>query len=376
MNSIMLKLSKYAFLSSHKVGNGIINLVLSGRTGRNIAITQVAFDCLKNDEVFNIKPEILQKLVDEEVLVDIDEDEFLVVNRKNEELLNEKKSYSNLYVSIQTSAYCQLNCDYCGQEHVKLNMNNEVIDNIINRIESKLIGKFNSLTVSWFGGEPLYGIKQMRIINSRLKEITSKNNIEYIGKITTNGLNLTPKLYRELVTTFNMKGIEITIDGVSEYHDKRRTTKVGKPTFNAIFNNLVGIINSEDSIYDRDKSFISIRCNIDQRNFDGVVPLLDLLSKNGLHNKIFFYTANVFSWAQNGADKGFTIEEYANKCIDYLIYLEQRGFTLINLLPNRTPPVYCLATSENAEMYDAYGNIFDCSETSYSSIYERIRNSY
>lgn len=46
----------------------------------------------------------------------------------------------------------------------------------------------------------------------------------------------------------------------------------------------------------------------------------------------------------------------------------ENGFR-IGILPHRTAPFKCLGTDADAEMYDADGNIFDCSETSYSDYY-------
>lgn len=368
----MYKVSKYSFFTSRTVGDKTINLVLSGRTGKNIVLPSLIYNKLIIDEIDSIDIESKNKLIEQEVLVESLENEFDKVNDSNRDILvKQKEATTFLYVSFQTSAYCQLACDYCGQEHERVNMSDEIIDSIVCRIEEKLSsGRFKGLTVSWFGGEPLFAMKQMRIINTKLKQICLNFNLAYEGKITTNGLCLTPKLYKELIDDFNIGGIEITLDGTSEYHDARRYTKTLKPSFNVIFNNLKGIINSEDSIYKKERSFISIRCNVDQRNMTGVIPLLDLFVANNMQHKIYFYTANVFSWAQNGADKNLSVEEYSNHCLDYLIYLKKKGFNMVNLLPNRTPPAYCMALNENAEMFDSFGNIFDCSETSYSSLYE------
>lgn len=364
----MIKLSRYSFLTSYISPEKKIFLLFSGRTGRNIAVSESLYYQLQNN-INSISEENIKKLSEQEIIVPEDQDEFEAVNKKNIVLLQERKELKNLYISIQPSANCQLACDYCGQKHNRKNIDDNSIDKIINRIEHKLSSnKFKSLAISWFGGEPLLGINQMRKLNNKLKEVSKKYRVEYSGKVTTNGMALSLALYEELITDFNIKGIEITLDGSREFHDARKYTVTKKGSFDIIFKNLVDIVKSP--LYNKEVSFINIRCNVDQRNIEGVVPLLKLFVENGIQQQINFYFTNVYSWAQNGAGEELCIPEFANKSLDYYIYLKKHGFKLINLLPKRTPPVYCIATNEDAEMYDSYGYIYDCSETSYSSVYD------
>lgn len=193
--------------------------------------------------------------------------------------------------------------------------------------------------------------------------------IYYIrGHITTNGYALTPSIYKELKEDFNVYHIEITIDGSKSFHDKRRITTNGIGSFDVIFNNLTSIIQSP--AYDCKKCMISIRCNVDENNVEGVMPLLEMLHKNNMQDKIFFYTSPVVSWSNNGAGslKGHRmLGEMSSKHIDYMI---NHGFK-VSILPKRAVPYLCLGTDDYAEMYDADGNIFDCSETSYSDYYKK-----
>ena len=133
-----------------------------------------------------------------------------------------------------------------------------------------------------------------------------------------------------------------------------------------IFNNLVNIVSSEH--YDFSQCPISVRCNVDERNVEGVFPLLKLFVEKNLQRKILFYTTAVVSWSNNGAgsEEGrMLLGEYSTNHIAYMI---ENDF-IVGILPHRAAPYKCLGTDEYAEMYDADGNIFDCSETSYSDYY-------
>ena len=112
------------------------------------------------------------------------------------------------------------------------------------------------------------------------------------------------------------------------------------------------------------------RCNVDKRNWDGVSSLIKLLAKDGFQNKIsHFYPIGVYSWGGNDAHtNSLTKEEFAKKEIDWIIELIEAGFKP-NILPNRQKQV-CAAVSPSFEMYDAFGNVFNCTEVSYTDTYE------
>jgi len=278
-------------------------------------------------------------------------------------------SHDRLYISVQTTAYCQLACDYCGQEHSKLYLDDNVIDMISKRIREKIThSSYKILEIGWFGGEPLLALGKMRKLNDELKKIAKELNISYIGHITTNGYFLTPALYNELKVEFNIKRIEITLDGTAEYHDKRRCTVNQRGSFNRIFDNLTRIASSSE--YDLKTCVISVRCNVDKRNINGVLPLLKLIVEKGIQKKIMFYTTPVVSWSNNGAGDSLSKELLGYKSTEYLTYMIENGFKT-ELLPHRMKPYLCLATDPlgDFEMYDASGNIFDCSETSYITYY-------
>jgi len=115
---------------------------------------------------------------------------------------------------------------------------------------------------------------------------------------------------------------------------------------------------------------ISIRCNVDERNFEGVSPLISLLAEHSLQDKIqYFYPVGVYSWGGNDAHrKSLTKEEYAAKEIDWFIEMIDAGF-IPGLMPNRKKQI-CIVVSKESEMYDAYGNIFNCTEVSYTDHYK------
>lgn len=293
------------------------------------------------------------------------------LNELNEIIQENKNTIANeslLYFVIQPTAFCQLGCDYCGQEHKKVNLNKNYYSSIINRIASKIeTGKFNALKIGWFGGEPLVGLKQIRELTYLFKEFCDSKGLNYMAKIVTNGLSLKESIFEELVNELHINEIEVTLDGIAEFHDQRRHTKSKEDTFDIIFKNLKTIIDRSDFISLNVR--LSIRCNVDKRNWEGVSPLIKLLAENGFPEKIaYFYPIGVYSWGNDAHMGSLTKEEFAEKEIDWIIEMIKVGFRP-SLLPGRVKSV-CLAVSPTAEMIDAYGNIFNCTEVSYVDKYK------
>ena len=119
-----------------------------------------------------------------------------------------------------------------------------------------------------------------------------ENNAIYKSHIVTNGLSLKSNIYEELANKFNCTSIEITLDGVKEFHDTRRDTKTKEATFDLIFNNILSITSLNN--YPINGCFIKIRCNVDDTNKEGVIPLIELLAENKLCVFIILYSKLVY----------------------------------------------------------------------------------
>jgi uncharacterized protein len=341
-------------------------VLFSTRTGRELVASPAVLTCLQTNSLELIPEHILEKLKETKMIVPQDEDELLAVVNENKESIEDDTC---LYEVIQPSAMCQLGCYYCGQKHNKDYVPEDLQDKMLARIRLKAsTGQFKSLFIGWFGGEPLMALKQMRTLTPSLKAIAQEFGLKYGAKIVTNGLSLKVGIFEELVRDMAIKEFEITLDGVAEYHDKHRYTKEGGKSFDLIFNNLVNILNKPD--YESHKCQISIRCNVDENNVDGVSPLIKMIADHGIHTKIsHFYTMNVYSWGNDAHKKALTKEEFAQRELEWAIEMLQYGYKKVKFLPQRKKQV-CFTVSKNSEMYDAYGNIFDCSETSYVPVYE------
>ncbi|WP_340202011.1 radical SAM/SPASM domain-containing protein [Ascidiimonas sp. W6] len=363
------KLSNYAIISN-AVNGQEDRVVFSGRKAKAYIVSKTSLDYINNGRFLEIPKEKFNKLVEGQVLVPEEEDELFAVVSDNKQASARESGI--LYEVLQPSANCQLGCYYCGQQHVKADMGEALIEKIYHRIEQKLLkGNYKGLFVGWFGAEPLMGLKQIRELTKRLKGFCSDNGLSYNAKMVTNGLSLKEDIFVEAVTELSINQFEITLDGVAAQHDKHRYVKGGGKSFDLIFNNLKKITSRED-FFDF-KARIGIRCNVDESNEEGVSQLIDLLVKEGMHKKLaYFYPIKIYDWGGNDASsKTSSKEQFTKDEMLWKLEMLDRGFpNPLRNLPGRKK-VVCFAVQKNAELIDAYGNVFNCSEVSYSKHYEK-----
>jgi uncharacterized protein len=361
-----LKLSHYIVVTEPIDTKGR-RILLSTRTSRNIIITQGCLDYLQSGRIEEVPEKTLEKLKEIKAIVPSEEDELLTIVNENKRSIEEESS--TLYEVMQPSANCQLGCYYCGQQHTKDQMDVSLINKIEERIRSKAAsGKFTHLYIGWFGAEPLMGLRQIRELTTVFKQIAHDFSLGYGAKVVTNGLSLKEAIFDELVGELAVNSIEVTLDGTETYHDQHRHTKESGKSFALIFQNLKNILTKPD--FEKLGCQITVRCNVDQNNFEGVTPLMELLKENNLHQKIAnFYPIGIYSWGNDAHKKSLTKEEFAQRELVWLAQKIKNNFRVSSLIPNRVKKV-CFTVSKHSEMYDSYGNVFDCSEVSYVPVYK------
>lgn len=303
--------------------------------------------------------------IDSSILIDDNVDEFVTALNENKNHINNSKT---LYYVIQPTANCSLGCGYCGQLHSNKQLTDPYQQAILERLSAKIATPntgYQELNIGWFGAEPLSGTKIIESLSPKLLSLAAQHNLKYVSNIVTNGLLLNKKIAERLINEYSITGFEITLDGTAEFHDARRHTKKGGETFSKIYKNILDLCNND---WEK-KIGVSIRCNVDKRNRDGVIPLLEKLAKDGLNKKVSFYAAPVHSWGNDAHQLSMEKKEHADYEIEWLIKAKELGFSG-HFLPQRNKQV-CMAVDNNSELVDPFGNIFHCTEISLVPTYEQ-----
>ena len=362
-----MRLSRYLAISSpiyDQVTGRAERVIFATRTAEVRIVSDELWSLLKAGKFGEVRPDLVRALEEIEVLVSATDDELAVVLGRQRIGI---KSLRNLYLVIQPTAACQLGCGYCGQEHSQQRLSSADQDALLRRVTAQLdSGGFDSVEVSWFGAEPLLGIREMRRITRQLQAICDDRGVLYVSKIVTNGLRLNSTISAELVNALNVRKIEVTIDGSAAFHDVRRHTKAAKGTFSTIFANVTRFARTYSS-----RCQVVVRCNVDSDNYAGVEQLLRDLVKAEVQDKLTFYTAPIHSWGNDAHLSSLQRADYAQREVGWLALMLDLGFTPALLPPLK--PVVCLAVMPSGVLIDAYGELFNCTEVSYVPKYETVR---
>jgi uncharacterized protein len=141
----------------------------------------------------------------------------------------------------------------------------------IKRYVERRLKTIGQLSVSWFGGEPLYGMEAIEDLAPYFLAAAEENAVELNCQMTTNGYLLEPEVARKLIA-WKIRLFQITLDGIPEDHDRSRPARDGSGTFGRIFNNLKEMKKIAENFV------VDLRVNFDHRNSARMGEFLDLVS--------------------------------------------------------------------------------------------------
>jgi len=226
--------------------------------------------------------DIIRYLFERDFIVDADIDEQQRLSKKYEDkkqVLYERES-SAIGLTIGTTITCNMGCPYCF-EFIKPNKTLKEEDLMVqiaayiqDMIDKAPVGRWTSMKVTWYGGEPLINSKAIEKLTPMLLQICSRYDIHYSSNIITNGLLLTKEIWRLLYDN-KVTSVQVTIDGPMAVHEKKRPLKGSKKEKNywKILENLCYLPEGIE---------VLIRMNVDKIVAAGFDELLDDFQQIGL----------------------------------------------------------------------------------------------
>lgn len=295
--------------------------------------------------------------IDDEKFVDdlkmggyIIEDEMDELKLLELQLFQNRFNRSVLGLTIAVTADCNFRCTYCYEKNSIENtkMNQDVQDNIIQLIKDQANG-LKVLAVTWYGGEPLLMINVIRDLSERIQKICEERQITYFAYMVTNGYLLTREIALDLKDKLNIQGMQITLDGPEDIHNKRRPLAGGQGTFQKILNNLKENIDVLPSV--------SIRINTDIDNQDRISEVFQVLKDNDLADKVNVYLGHVEALNDGYVTcKCLTPEGFSQAYYDFM---KENKLDIKKLYPKRFTN-YCGADALNSFVVGADGNLYKC----------------
>lgn len=344
------KKSNYNILVPYKENSTIIFNPLKGSIGRFTNETLERFN--KNE----LTDDEIKILLDKGILIDNDFDELNKINddRKITICDNNLKHFR-----IWPTSACNARCYYCFEKGIKpVTMTKEVADATIKFMIDKLENN-NLLSIEWFGGEPLVNVNIIDYIYSKIKPVCKEKNCKIFSTMITNGSLINESIAKKICHDWDIKQIQITLDGYADYYD------TAKNYYNKKLHNFNTVINAI-KLLNKESIKISIRMNYDMKNYDSIVELV-----NYLHNEfedssnITYYIYPLWSSTDEEYEDKFISKAVAEKKLlnifDLLLKYNMRSAKKLANLNYKKHA--CFARNKNSYTILADGKITKCAET-------------
>ncbi|HEX8243393.1 MAG TPA: radical SAM protein [Longimicrobium sp.] len=184
-----------------------------------------------------------------------------------------------LHLILLASEDCNFRCVYCYEKFKNGTMLPEVRRGVRALVERRA-PRLRGLTISWFGGEPLYGWEAIEELAPVFHAQVQRYGLKCSHSMTTNAYLLTEERATKLLE-WGCTSYQITVDGLPEDHDCKRVGRDGSPTYATILDNLRAM-RARRAEFD-----IAIRVNFDRENFGRLGPFLEALSEDFAHDHRF-----------------------------------------------------------------------------------------
>ncbi|MCL1997857.1 MAG: SPASM domain-containing protein [Turicibacter sp.] len=277
------------------------------------------------------------------------EDDVNELDRLRFRMLRSRYNTDYLSLTIAPTADCNFRCAYCYEKDVikPTYMSEEVQKGVVELVKS-CAKTISSLSVTWYGGEPLMAIDIVEKLSREFMEICAENNIEYGASMVTNGYFLT-KSNVELLNDLKVGHIQVTIDGNKEVHDKRRPLAGGVGTFDTIMANLTDNIDILPPV--------GLRINVDKDNLPTAADVAKIVKDKGLGDKVSVHLGKVLSFDNvYDGSKCFNMCDFSQEEFGYY---KETGVDLTWRYP-RTVQNVCAADSVSAHIIGADGKLYKC----------------
>ena len=261
-------------------------------------------------------------------------------------MLNQRKHITNY--TILTTTDCNARCFYCYQLGVKrFPMTESAAHEIADYIARSCGGE--KVNICWFGGEPLYNPRAIEIISADLKN----SGLSFQSRTVSNGFLLDEETAQKAVRDWNLRTVQITLDGTQEIYNRTKAY-IDHPenAYARVLSNIEGALKAGINV--------SIRLNVDRNNAADILCLVDELAERfGGNAKIQVYAALLKDYHTPIHDFA-TQEEEKAIVVALLDKLSAAGLCRPGKLAERLPYNACMADDDGSVVILPDGQIAKC----------------
>lgn len=225
----------------------------------------------------------VEGLVENWFLVPVDHNDKRLCRMARVSAMLQKKQPKGIRgYTIVTTTGCNARCPYCYEQGTKpIHMTTETAVKVAQYIISHR-GEQKKIKIHWFGGEPLYNFKVMDCICNRLRE----HDIPYHSTMTTNGYLFSERLVEKAINLWNMKKVQITIDGTEDNYNRIKgyVHSNDRSPYHRVMENIKRLL-------DTGTVKVNIRVHLTHDNLDDIWALTRELVERfqGYDNLIIYY---------------------------------------------------------------------------------------
>ena len=258
-------------------------------------------------------------------------------------MIKSKKGYSTY--TILPTTLCNARCFYCyEQDYEFTSMKHETVSRLIRFIQETHCDE--EIHLRWFGGEPLLGRNTIDQICSALKEM----NIPFDSSIVTNGCLLDEETVTKAASLWNVRDIQITLDGDEEEYNRRKNyISFSSSAFQKVIDGIRLSVNAGIRI--------QLRLNMDYENMDSIASLADHLDQllNDKSN-ILIYVHPLFFLEMSSS-----CSDIWQRCMEMEDLFAEKGFNTYKTRGTKPLPIYyCIASNPSSILIGADGLLYTC----------------
>jgi uncharacterized protein len=342
---MLYKLSKYNY--SHEGDNVAIFNTFSGAVA---ILSSQEYHKMSDFKNYDIKDSDIKEWVRLGFIVEENVDETKIINyHRFENTFSSPTNYR-----ILTTSECNARCFYCYEDFSEIKIMDNKTANIISEFIIKNSKDKDSISISWFGGEPLMNPNVITTITENVVNGLKPYNVNTKFDLTTNGSLFTDETIHLAKTKWNIRNVQISLDGMKENHELRKKYVNITDSFDKTLKIIKKLLDEE--------IHVTIRLNFDKNNFDEIIELINFIKLEfGVNKHLNIYGYPLYKSTQcesmNYINSGGS-DFYLTEINDAL--LKNSFMNLNDIIPKRRK-VCCSATSPSSYVIDANGDLYKCS---------------
>lgn len=334
---------------SHQFINDDKFYLYNSETKWFVQISERLYRILYNREYSLLDNQTLQELLKNKYLV---QDENIYNYYYEQKLKYSSGCYNERHMTLVLvpTTCCNFTCPYCfeGEKQVAT-MSDEIVTGLISFINE--CKKLETLSIVWYGGEPLLAFDRIKYILGRLKEETEVKITRQ--SVISNGYLLNDEIL-DFFLNENINSMQITLDGIKENHDKTRF--IGKKaeisTYDKIISNIGKVLTYLPDCH------LSVRVNINNNNLEDFASLYTSLHEKHSSKNLYVYPGFIREETEDGISMCYDSLFDWNARLSFYESMREKGVHIDFNPPHVSKG--CMANCINSYIIGPKGEIYKC----------------